>query len=53
MILICYDGSADAKAAIESAGELLDCQPAIVVTVWQPVAGSRSRNRHMLETSSR
>jgi len=28
MILICYDGSADAKAAIESAGELLDYQSA-------------------------
>ena len=38
MILICYDGSPDARAAIETAGELLDCQPAIVVTVWQPFA---------------
>jgi nucleotide-binding universal stress UspA family protein len=38
MILICYDGSADSKAAIERAGELLDCQPAIVLTVWQPFA---------------
>ncbi|HET7051211.1 MAG TPA: universal stress protein [Solirubrobacteraceae bacterium] len=38
MILICYDGSEDAKAAIEQAGELLNCQPAVVVTVRQPFA---------------
>lgn len=38
MILVCYDGSADAKAAIEHAGELFDSQPAIVLTVWQPFA---------------
>lgn len=36
MILICYDGSADAKAAIEHAGELLGSQAATVLTVWQP-----------------
>jgi nucleotide-binding universal stress UspA family protein len=36
MILICYDGSPDAKAAIERGGELLKGQPAIVLTVWQP-----------------
>ncbi len=38
MILICYDGSNDAKAAIDAAGELLGCQPATVLTVWQPFA---------------
>lgn len=37
MILICYDGSEDAKAAIEQAGALLDCQPAAVVTVLRPL----------------
>jgi nucleotide-binding universal stress UspA family protein len=36
MILICYDGSADAKAAIEQGAELLQGQPATVLTVWQP-----------------
>ena len=36
MILICYDGSADAQAAIEHAGELLAGQPAGVLTVWEP-----------------
>jgi nucleotide-binding universal stress UspA family protein len=36
MVLICYDGSADAKAAIEQGGDLLDGQPATVLTVWEP-----------------
>jgi nucleotide-binding universal stress UspA family protein len=36
VILICYDGSADAKVAIARAGELFDRQPATVLTVWQP-----------------
>jgi nucleotide-binding universal stress UspA family protein len=36
VILICYDGSEDARAAIERAGELFGVQPAEVLTVWQP-----------------
>lgn len=36
MILICYDGSKDAKAAIEHAGELLKGEPATVLCVWEP-----------------
>lgn len=36
MVLICYDGSPDARSAIEHAGELLDGQPATVLTVWEP-----------------
>lgn len=35
MILIAYDGSADAQAAIDRAGELLRGQPATVLTVWE------------------
>ena len=36
-ILIAYDGSEYAKAAIKQAGEQLrDGRPAIVLTVWQP-----------------
>ena len=35
MILICYDGSADAKTAIEHGAELLKGQPATVLTVWE------------------
>jgi nucleotide-binding universal stress UspA family protein len=36
MILICYDGSPDARSAIEHAGELLKGQLATVLTVWEP-----------------
>lgn len=36
MILICYDGSADARAAINQAARLLGNQEAIVLTVWEP-----------------
>ena len=36
MILICYDGSADAKTAVEHAAELFASEPATVLTVWQP-----------------
>jgi nucleotide-binding universal stress UspA family protein len=35
-LLLCYDGSADAKHAIEHAGRLLGGRDALVVTVWQP-----------------
>lgn len=36
MILICYDGSPDARAAIEHAGELLPGQQVAVLSVWEP-----------------
>jgi nucleotide-binding universal stress UspA family protein len=36
VILICYDGSKDARAAVGSAGALFSGQAAIVLTVWQP-----------------
>jgi hypothetical protein len=29
LILICYDGSADAQAAVDQAGELVSGQPAL------------------------
>jgi nucleotide-binding universal stress UspA family protein len=35
VILIAYDGSIDAQAAIDRAGELLKGQPATVLTVWE------------------
>ena len=38
-LLLCYDASEDAKYAIESAGTLLAHRHALVVTVWQPIAG--------------
>jgi nucleotide-binding universal stress UspA family protein len=34
-VLICYDGSADAQAAIETAGALFAGQDATVLTVWE------------------
>jgi nucleotide-binding universal stress UspA family protein len=36
MILIAYDGSDDAKSAIEHAATLLPGYPAVVLTVWEP-----------------
>ncbi len=36
MILVCYDGSDDARAAVDGAGKLLARQQATVLTVWQP-----------------
>ena len=36
MILIGYDGSDDAKAAIEQAASLFPDQRAVVLTVWEP-----------------
>ena len=35
MILICYDGSEDARAAIDRAAQLLRGHPATVLTVWE------------------
>jgi hypothetical protein len=37
-LLICYDGSEDARHAIRRAGGLLAARAALVVTVWQPTA---------------
>jgi nucleotide-binding universal stress UspA family protein len=35
--LLCFDGSADAEAAIARSGVLLEPRSAVVVTVWEPV----------------
>src|SRR4051812_6618744 len=35
-VLLCYEGSEDAKHAIEQAGSVLGGRDALVVTVWQP-----------------
>ena len=42
MILICYDGSDDAKAAIKQFGALLPGAAATVLTVWEPFAAAAS-----------
>lgn len=44
MILICYDGSADAKAAIDRAGELMKGAQAAVLCVWEPFMEMLARN---------
>jgi nucleotide-binding universal stress UspA family protein len=37
-LILCYDGSKDARHAIQRAGGLFAGQRALVVTVWQPTA---------------
>jgi nucleotide-binding universal stress UspA family protein len=36
-ILVAYDGSADARAAIEFAAKHLAAEPTVVLTVWEPL----------------
>ena len=45
-LLLCYDGSEDAKYAIEHAGRLLAGRDALVVTVWQPTPALGSSASH-------
>lgn len=42
-ILIAYDGSDDAKAAIAFAGELLKGESAVVLTVWERAVMASAR----------
>jgi hypothetical protein len=37
-VLLCFDGSGDARAAIAKAGAMLAQGTAVVLTVWEPVA---------------
>jgi nucleotide-binding universal stress UspA family protein len=43
MILICYDGSDDSKAAVQMAATLMPGQPATVLTIWEPFVEMISR----------
>lgn len=43
MILICYDGSEDAKAAIDRAARLMPGREAIVLTVWETFTDALAR----------
>lgn len=36
MILICYDGSADAETAIDAVAAMMPGQTATILTVWEP-----------------
>jgi nucleotide-binding universal stress UspA family protein len=44
MILICYDGSDDAKAAITAAGSLFEGRPATILNVWEPFTDLLARS---------
>ena len=44
MILICYDGSPDSRAALQGAAELFGDQPATVLTVWEPFVEMATRS---------
>jgi nucleotide-binding universal stress UspA family protein len=44
MILICYDGSADAQAAIDRAGQLMPGSDATVLVIWETLLETMSRN---------
>ena len=41
--LICYDGSPDARAAIDRVGELIPASDAIVLTIWETVLETMMR----------
>jgi len=44
MILICYDGSPDSRAAVEQAAALFADQPATLLTVWEPFVEMAARS---------
>ncbi len=44
MILICYDGSPDSRAAVERAAELFGDRPATLLTVWEPFVQMAARS---------
>lgn len=44
MILICYDGSADAQAAVDQAGLLMAGSQATVLVVWEAVLETMTRH---------
>jgi len=50
-MLIAYDGSADAKAAVTLAGHLFDGSTAVVLTVWEGLATVISRAEAGLSSS--
>jgi nucleotide-binding universal stress UspA family protein len=46
MILICYDGSEDARAAIAQAATLMPGHPAVALTVWSPASENGGEDEH-------
>lgn len=43
MILVCFDGSTDSRAAVEHAAHLFGDAPVMVLTVWKPFVGLIAR----------
>jgi nucleotide-binding universal stress UspA family protein len=43
VVLVCYDGSEDARSAIEALAAVATGQPVVVATFWQPFASFASR----------
>jgi nucleotide-binding universal stress UspA family protein len=44
MILVCYDGSADAQAAIDRAGLLMPGSDTTVLVIWETILETMTRN---------
>jgi nucleotide-binding universal stress UspA family protein len=44
MVLICYDGSADAQAAIDRAGQLMPGSDVTVVVIWETILETMVRH---------
>lgn len=44
MILVCYDGSADAHAAIEHTARLMAGRETMVLTIWEPFLDVMARS---------
>ena len=53
MILIAYDGSDDAQAAIQHAGQLMPGSPATVLTIWEPFSTMLARTPETLRALAR
>ncbi len=51
MILIAYDGSDDARSAIDQCGGFLGGEPATVLTVWEPFRDVMARTSAGLATA--
>ncbi len=47
MMLLCYDGSADARAAIDRATRTMPGAAATVLTIWEPFLDTMSRTSSM------
>jgi nucleotide-binding universal stress UspA family protein len=53
MLLIAYDGSLDAKAAIQHAGELMPGTAVTVLTIWEPFTTMLARTPETLRPLAR